>query len=336
MSDFFDLPDEAFTKKATTSYKEDENIYDPSPDKYNGSYKSVFRFIPYIHDKKLSRYTKYSAKIWNPLTKEKLIIDCPSNTGEPSFLWTLDIIVNSFKKTEPTLFDELKQCFQRWYTNMAPIYIKKDPQRPELEDHVKFLKYRSHIDKIIEGQLNPETVDGLIEQKKINPFHMLNGKDFLCVVSKKTKIFRDWDKCKFMDDITPLMIKTNGKNIIAANNPKVIKAIGAFLTENTPKIDEYLHVEWTDETYQKVAEALVGAIPHKTVLEMAIAKSRDQKMNALLRELLDRNKTNSSVFPEDTTVAFTNSKESTEVAAKVTETASDSTGDEYDDLFKDL
>ena len=63
MTDFFDLPGDTFVKNTSTSQrKSDPSIYNPDPNAHNGSYKSVFRFIPYIHDKTKSKYTKYSFK----------------------------------------------------------------------------------------------------------------------------------------------------------------------------------------------------------------------------------------------------------------------------------
>ena len=145
MTDFFDLPDDAFSKgkAASREKKVDPNVYDPDPNAFNGSYKSVFRFIPYVFDKTKSKYTKYSAKLWNPLTKESVIVDCPSNVGEPSILWTIESVLRSIKNDEPDLHREISNNFSRWYTHHSLVYIKKDPQRPELENSIKVFKFRN-------------------------------------------------------------------------------------------------------------------------------------------------------------------------------------------------
>ena len=156
MTDFFDLPKETFVKTNNSSRKTDENIYNPDPDAFNGSYKSVFRFIPYINDKTKSKYTKYSAKFYNPLTKESLYVDCPSNVEKPSILWDLERVIKSLKDDEPTLYNELDSCFSRWYTHISPVYIKKDMMRPELAGTVKLFKFSAHINNLIEAQINPE------------------------------------------------------------------------------------------------------------------------------------------------------------------------------------
>jgi hypothetical protein len=342
MTDFFDLPDDAISKgKGTTGAKKsDPNVYDPDPNAYNGSYKSVMRFIPYIHDKSKSKYTKYSAKFWNPLTKEALIIDCPSNVEKPSILWTIESVVRGLKKEEPEMAEEIGKCFSRWYTHHSPVYIKKDPQRPDLEGKILFFKFRNQVDQIIDQQLHPEELDGLDAVKKINPYHLLEGKDFLCVVGKKTKEFRDWSKCKFMDEVTPFVFKVGDKAVQVKNDEKAIKLVNEFLVKNTPKLDDYLHQEWTDETFEKVAEAIVAAIPQRQILDLVLSKSKDQKMNDLIKSKLKPGKSNNPIKKEDplefgletppSTATFdpTHKKDAVEVES--------SSSDEYDDLFKDL
>ena len=339
MSSFFDLPEESFSKSTgSKGFTEDPNIYDPNPDKYNGSYKSVIRFIPYMKDKTKSKYTKYTCKIWNPLSKEKLIVDCPSNAGDPSFLWTLESVIRSLKKDEPELHENLSKSFSRWYTHTSPIYIKKDPQRPDLEGQIKFIQFRSQINDFIEQQMNPEDVDGIISTRKINPYHLLEGKDFLCVVSKKTKEFRDWSKCKFMDEVTPLVFKVGEKQIAASGDEKIVKALQEFLTHNTPDMDKYLHVSWEEETYAQVADALVSTIPN-TVLEMAIQKSKDHKMNSLIKERMSTKRavsqTSKSTFEEDP-LAFGGTTINQQTSHSSSSASSADSDDEYDDLFKDL
>lgn len=344
MSDFFDLPKDDFVS-GSGSYekKQDPNIYNPDPNSYNGSYKSVFRFVPYLADKKLSKYTKYSAKFWNPLTKESLFIDCPSNEGKPSILWDLQVIIKGLKDEEPKLFEELNKRFSRWHTNHSPIYIKKDPQKQELEGTVKIFKYATHINGLIEEQINPEA-DELVENvQSVNPFHLLQGKDFLCVVGKKTKTFRDWTKCKFMDDITPFIFDIKGKKVTVENNEKSIKLVSEFLKKNTPSMDEHLHVSWDDETYEKVAQAIVSTINNKAVIKLALERTKDEKMKELIEEKL--NNSSSSTKKEsgtkksiDEDLEFTSESEVENTPLEETniDSTDNSGDDEYDELFKDL
>lgn len=338
MTDFFDLPEETFSKQKTGgSKKTDPNVYDPDPNAFNGSYKSVFRFIPYIFDKSKSKYTKYSAKFWNPLTKESLIIDCPSNVEKPSILWTMESVLRSLKKEEPDLVKEIEKNFSRWNTHHSVVYVQKDPQRPELEGNIKVFKFRNQIDMLIDQLVNPEELEGLSTSKKVNPFHLLEGKDFLCVVGKKTKEFRDWSKCKFMDEVTPFVFKIGDTKVQVKNDEKSVKLVNEFLMKHTPKMDEYYHQEWTDETFEKVAEAIVAAIPQKEILEMVLERSKDTRMNELVRSKMKPSRKAVNLSTNEDDLEFTSSKKEDPIESKVEESiSSDSSDDEYDSLFKDL
>ena len=338
MTDFFDLPEETFSKQKaqSTSKKTDPNVYDPDPNAHNGSYKSVFRFIPYVFDKSKSKYTKYTAKFWNPLTKESLIIDCPSNVEKPSILWTMESVLRSLKKEEPEIVDEIGKVFSRWNTSHSAVYIKKDPQRPDLEGTIKIFKFRNQIGMLIDQLVNPEELDGLATGKKVNPYHLLEGKDFLCVVGKKTKEYRDWSKCKFMDEVTPFIFKIGDTQVQVKNDEKAVKLVNEFMTKNTPKMDEYFHQEWTEETFEKVAEAIVSAVPQREVLEMILQRSKDTKMNDLIRARMGNKKSMASKATVDEDLEFTSSAPAKEASEPVSQVATESADDEYDSLFSDL
>jgi hypothetical protein len=332
-SSFFDLPEENISsknKKGAGGKRVDPNVYDPDPKAHNGSYKSVFRFLPYVFDKKMSKYTKYTAKFWNPLTKESLIVDCPSNVDQPSILWTIESTIRGIKKEEPELAEQLGRNFSRWYTHHSPVYIKKDPQRSDLEGKILIFKFRNQIDMLIDQQMNPEEIDGLDTAKKVNPYHLLAGKDFLCVVGMKTKEYRDWSKSKFMDDVTPFVFKVDDSLVQVKNDEKSVKLVEKFLTENTPKLDEYLHQPWTDETYDQVAEMIVATIPQRQIIERILEKSKDTRMNELVRARLKPTQSNrpSSTVADD--LEFSSLVKAAEPVASSNE------DDEYNDLFKDL
>lgn len=336
MTDFFDLPEDGFSKqKSSSSKKVDPNVYDPDPNAYNGSYKSVFRFIPYVFDKSKSKYIKYTAKFWNPLTKESLFVDCPSNVEKPSILWTIESTLRGLRKEEPELIAEIDKQFSRWSTYHSAVYIKKDPQRPDLEGSIKIFKFRNQIDMLIDQLVNPEEVDGISLSKKVNPYHLLEGKDFLCVVGKKTQQFRDWSKCKFMDEVTPLIFKIGDTQVAVENSEKSVKLVNEFLTKNTPKMDEYYHQEWTDETFDKVAEAIVAAIPQKEILEMILGRSKDSRMNELVRARMGGlSRVSKPAQSVDEDLEFTSSNAQSKPATEPT--VSSESDDEYDSLFSGL
>lgn len=347
MTDFFDLPKENFVKSSNQSGKKtDQNIYNPDPDGHNGSYKSVFRFIPYVHDKSMSKYTKYSAKFFNPLTKESLYVDCPSNIEKPSILWDLERVIKSLKDEEPELHKQLESSFSRWHTHHSPVYIKKDPQRPELEGTIKIFKFSSQINNLIESQINPEEDELLESVSSVNPYHLLEGKDFLCVVGKKTRQYRDWSKSKFMDDITPLVFKIGDKQVQVENNEKSVKLIQEFMKKNTPEMDQYRHQEWSSETREKVAESIISILTNRSVLNLLLERTKDEEMKSLIKSKLSGSpssnsalsKKEESILDENEDLKFQSSTTDlpfSDSDSLLTEQDS-SSDDEYDSLFRDM
>ena len=341
MTDFFDLSDDAFAKKSTsTARTTDTNIYNPDPNAFNGKYQSVYRYLPYIFDKKLSKLTKYAGKFYNSLTKEALYVDCPSNVGKPSILWDIQTVIKSLKDEEPDLHKQLDESFGRWHNNYSPVYIKKDPQRPELEGQVKIIKYAAMLNNLIEDQIHPEANELIADVASVNPFHLLQGKDFLCVVGKKTKTFRDWSKCKFMDEVTPFMFKIGEQNVIVENSADSIKLVTEFLKKNTPKLDEYFHKEWTQETHDKVADAIISCIGNKAVIKMILDRTKDTVTKGIIEEKLNSKESISSHATSSPSQAASidNGLEfkSTPAAPLVETTATPAQTDGYDALFGDL
>lgn len=341
MSDFFDLPEETVsntTGNATRTKTKDPNIYDPDPNSNNGKYTSVGRLVPYLADKTKTKYTKYTAKFWNPLTRESLYVDCPSNLNEPSIVWTVGVVIGSLRNEEPVLYKELDNKFGRWFTHISPIYIKKDPQQPDLEGTVKLYKFKKQIDDLIEANLHPAEIDGIATSEKVNPYHMLQGKDILFQVTKKTKEYRDWTKCKFMDAITPFSFKIGDKTVVAQNDPKVVKLINEFLLKNTPDMTPYLHQPWTEDTYVQVAEAIIALLP-KNLLNIVLTKSKDEKTNALIRERIgaDVGTTSNDPTADDSSDLNFEETPASESAPKTAEPATATVADDdYDELFKDV
>jgi hypothetical protein len=98
-----------------------------------------------------------------------------------------------------------------------------------------------------------------------------------------------------------------------------------------------------EETFNAVANALVAAIPHRNIIEMILEKSKDTKMNELVRSKLTKTKTNNPIDDELEFKAEPPAPKSNKASAPVKETksespvfAEDKDDDEFDDLFKDL
>jgi hypothetical protein len=283
MEDLFNLnPDDFSGKAASQARKVDENVYNPGPDQgQNGVYKSVIRFVPWAADPSKSKYKKYAAKLVNPLTNERIVIDCPSTIGKSSILWSLDLELRKLANEEPEIVKEIQKHFNRYYNYYSPVYIKRDPQNPGLEGQIKVFSYGYTIDNLIQQEINPEAE--LVSVSKINPFSLTEGKDFVLVVKRKTKAWRDFSSSKFMNEVSPLIVKhpTKGTDIPISDDPKVRGFISEFLKNNTPDMSAYHYKEWTDSDYEKVAEYIKAIVPYKQIIDNLVAGMKDEKMKAL-------------------------------------------------------
>lgn len=344
--DLLNLNNDDFSGKSSAR-KIDENLYNPGPDQgQNGIYKAIFRYVPYAQDTKLSKYRKYSAKLVNPLTNERLYIDCPSTNGVSSILWSLDKEIKKLKDSEPSIHEELSKYFSRSYNYYSPVYIKKDPQVPALEGKIKIFQFGYTIDNLIQQQLNPEA--DIVSVPKINPFHPIEGKDFVLVVKRKTKTWRDFSSCKFMDQVSPLILTVDGEEIPMTTDPKRVKYVTDFLVNNTPDMTPYLFKPWTDSDYEKVAQFVKAIVPYKQIIENVMADLKDEKMKKLFA---NSSQVNRSQGHTGENMEYTPTKEKSTPASSLSVDFDEPTvsaptksqieeapagNDDLDDLLKDL
>jgi hypothetical protein len=280
MEDLFNLNPDDFTGKAGGNRVVDPNLYNPGPDQgQNGIYKAIIRFTPWPVDPKQSKYKKYSAKLVNPLTNDRLFVDCPSTTGAPSILWSLDTELKNLKDSEPQIVEEIKKYFNRYYNYYSCIYIKRDPQFPALEGQIKVYTFGYGIDNLIQQEINPESE--IVTVKKINPYSLTEGKDFVLVVKRKTKAWRDYSASKFMNEVSPLILTHNGKEIPVSTEPKVAKFATEFLKANSPDLSQYFLKAWTEEEYVKIAEYIKAIVPYKQIIDNLVTGLKDEKMKKL-------------------------------------------------------
>lgn len=280
MEDLFNLNPENFSSNYGKSRKVDENLFNPGPDQgQNGVYKAIIRFIPWVEDPANSKYKKYSAKLTNPLTNERLFVDCPSTTGAPSILWTLDTELKNLKDSEPQIVEEIRKYFNRYYNYFSLIYIKRDPQFENYEGQIKVYSFGYGIDNLIQQELHPES--DFVVEKAINPYSLTEGKDFVLVVKRKTKSWRDYSASKFMKEVSPLIISHDGKEIPVSAEPKVAKFTEKFLRENSPDLSQYFLKEWSDEDYEKIASFIKAIVPYKQIIDSLTVGIRDPKMKSL-------------------------------------------------------
>lgn len=278
MEDLFNLNLDDFSGKSSSSSRfVDENVYNPGPDQgQNGIYKSVIRFIPWVGDPSKSKYKKYAAKLVNPLTNERLIVDCPSTTGKSSILWSLDLELKKLKNEEPSVVEEIQRNFNRYYNYYSCVYVKKDPQFPTMEGKIKVYSYGYTIDNLIQQEINPESE--LVTTQKINPFSLTQGKDFVLVIKRKTKAWRDFSASKFMSEVSPLIITHNGQEIPVSNDPKVMQFVTEYFKKNSPDLSQYFYKEWTEREYEQVAEYIKAIVPYKQIIDNLVSGLKDENM----------------------------------------------------------
>jgi hypothetical protein len=267
----------------------DDNLLQPNPQKgQNNTYKAIFRYLPYWKNTDQSKYKKYVCILTNPLTKDKLYVDCPSSVKKSSILWTLDIMLRNKEKDKIDLdvVNEIKKNFMRFLNYYSPVYMYKDPQDPTIENTIKIYNFGHQIDKMIQTLLNPE--DELIATKKINPYSLVEGKDFLLVVKQKTRKFKTYENSKFVDQVTPFRFMIDGKEHVVTMDELIATSkgeetlIGKFLKEKTPDMEKYYYKEWTEKTYKDTAAFLKAIIPYKDFMAELIEGCRDEKMKDLL------------------------------------------------------
>jgi hypothetical protein len=346
--DILNLNNDDFSGKSSAR-KIDENLYNPGPDQgQNGIYKAIFRYVPYVKDNKLSKYRKYTSKLVNPLTNERLYIDCPSTNGVSSILWSLDKELKKLKESEPSIHEELSKYFSRSYNYYSPVYIKKDPQFPALEGKIKIFPFGYTIDNLIQQQLTPEAE--FVSVPKINPFHPIDGKDFVLVVKRKTKSWRDFSSCKFMDQVSPLILTVDGNEIPMTTDPKRVEYVTDFLVNNTPDMTPYLFTPWTDSDYEKVAQLVKAIVPYKQIIENVMADLKDEKMKKLFAnsapinrsqghtgESLEYTPTNGQITSSPASSLTVDFDEPTTKPTSKKEVETSTAGnDSLDDLLKDL
>ena len=280
----------------------DPDLFVADPAKgQNGTYKAIGRFLPWWKNLDLSKYKKDKAVLVHPLSKDFLRVDCPSSINKPSVLFALDKILKDREKAkqDESLVKEIRESFSRFGVHYSPFYVHKDPQIPMNDNKLKIVEFGYQIDKLIQALLNPAEAElevdmpGIPKARKINPYSLLDGKDFLWLVKKKSKRFKDYEGCKFMDTVTPFMFLHEGAKHVVTQDELIQTSqgidtpIALFLKNNTPNMEKYYYKEWTEETYKQVASYLKAIIPYKQLMAELIESCRDLKMRDMLTAQID-------------------------------------------------
>lgn len=289
-------------RPTTNERTSDRDTFNPNPAKgANNTYAAAIRFLYWWEDPlNSSWYKKHSVILTNPISKEKLYIDCPSSIpNRQSILWTLDLMIGKRvkEKRDMDLVGAIKENFNRYYNYYSPVYIIKDPHVPENNNTIKIYPYGFTIYDMVDKLRNPTAVEGFAPSAKVEPFSFLAGKDFMVVVKKGTKFGKDYTSSKFDDNITPFRYLNKKTNTWVYLDPKADgkamdvqnAALMEYLKENTPDLKRYFFKEWTDQNYVDVASYLKAIIPYKSFMDELLNFTRDERMKQTLSQMLTVN-----------------------------------------------
>lgn len=258
MSDEFDIfnlsADNLITPQKTGKGGE---IYSPTADKgRDGIYKALIRFLPNVRNSEKSKIKKSYYWLEDPVSGESFSVDDPATVGKKSILadtfWKL-------KKSTSARDQELSEKFSNVTNFYSLVQIIKDPNQPELEGKIMVFKFGIKINQKIEALLKPEFGD------PTNPFDLFEGKMFALHVVKKQK-WNNFDLCEFVGERTPLIL--DGKPI--QKTKEDMSKVVDYLKNNSPELEKYDYKEWTDETHEKVLNAIRNIIPDGRLVEQIL------------------------------------------------------------------
>jgi hypothetical protein len=258
MEDLFNLTtDDLITEEPKSK---NLGLYKPSADKgKEGVYSAVIRFIPWHKEPKKSRMKKWTCWLKDPLSGNGKYIDCPSTINEKSKLQDMYF---KLKKSDSVADKELADNFSRRQKITSLIQVIQDKNNPELEGKILIWSYGVKINNKIQEVLEPEYGEPQ------NPFNLNTGKAFMLKISKVSG-YNNYDSCKFLDQIQPIMI--DGEPVLAdsaENKTRILE----FLQEESPDLSSYDYQPWTEETHEYVNSVILNTVPDANVVSDIIGK----------------------------------------------------------------
>jgi hypothetical protein len=305
--DIFNLDNESFVKQELKSGRsEDEFLYKPYPELgKDGVYKSLIRFLPNIANPKKSKIHQYYVWLKDPVSGTNMKALCPSTVGKKSILkdifWKL--------KNSPSAKDqEISKSFSRKEDFYSLVQIVKDPNRPELEGKIMFLKFGRKVNDIIEQQIKPEFGN------PSNPYDVFEGKNFGLHV-RKVGEWNNYDLCQFVGDKTPILIDGNPVSKTEQDQEKIVN----YLKTGPQDLDKYDYKDWTEEENNKILEIIRNSIPDGRLISEIVggintedSSSKPTSVDSFFEESKHSSSTSSSdgFFEDEDTAPKTSSKKS--------------------------
>lgn len=317
--DIFNLDNESFVKQEVKKENDEEGLYKPYPELgKDGVYKSLIRFLPNIANPKKSKIHQYYVWLKDPVDGTNFKALCPSTVGKKSILkdiyWKL-------KNSASAKDQELSKSFSRKEDFYSLVQIVKDPNKPELEGKIMFLKFGRKVNDLIEQQIKPEFGN------PSNPYDLLEGKNFGLHV-RKVGDWNNYDLCQFLGDKTPLMINGNPVD----KSSEGMKSITEYLKTGPQDLEKYEYKDWNESEEEKIVKIIRNTVPDGRLVSEIIGSSSDSRTTTSSYEsqndFFTEAKTSSSTVSSSVSNSDNESKESPSKSTKAAPS--------LDDLYNDL
>ena len=230
----------------------------------SGKFEAIIRFLPNPENPKdLSIIQKWTVFLKNPLNDQGRTIDSPSTVGEPDPLTQMFFALRNSKNAQANNLQDNFKRHQNFYSLVQVIECQQDPS---LVNKILVWKYGIKIYEKICQEKTP-VMQG---QAPRQPFDLFKGRPFK-VVAVKQQNFNNLDQSFFFDVAYPSnCMRILVDNPQAPGQKQVIPAtlelaqtdqgkqiISNFLTENAPKLSEYMYRPWDEATKKYVDEMIL-------------------------------------------------------------------------------
>lgn len=230
----------------------------------SGKFEAIIRFLPNPENPAdLSIIQKWTVFLKNPLTDQGKTIDSPTTVGEPDPMTQMFFALRNSKNAQAAALQDNFKRHQNYYSLVQVIECQQDPS---LVNKILIWKYGIKIYEKICQEKTP-VMQG---QAPRQPFDLFKGRLFK-VVATKSQNFNNLDNSFFFDAQYP----ANCMRIVVDNpqvpgQKQVIPAtmelaqtdqgkqiISNFLTENAPKLSDYMYRPWDEATKKYVDEMIL-------------------------------------------------------------------------------
>lgn len=259
--DIFNLNNEDFLKQEPKK-DDDEFLYKPYPELgKDGVYKALIRFLPNVYNPKKSKIHQYYVWLKDPLDGTNFKALCPSTVGKKSILkdiyWKL-------KNSTSAKDQDLSKQFSRKEDFFSLIQVVQDPNRPDLEGKIMYLKFGKKVNDLIEQQIKPEYGN------PSNPYSVFDGKYFGLHV-RKVGEWNNYDLCQFVGEKCPIRI--NGADIEKTEEGK--KKVEEYLKTGPSDLEKNDYKEWNEVEREKIMKIIRNIIPDSRVVSEIISGNPD-------------------------------------------------------------